>query len=376
MPTYDAVVAGLGVSGASVTYMLAKRGIRVLGLDMHAPPHSIGSTHGRSRVIRAAYFENPLYAPLALRAFELWAQLEKATNTTLLRSTGALMIGPERGEIVQGTLASVRTHSLPHEILDAPSMQRRFPALTPRATDIAVLEHRAGMLSPEVCVQLLLSEAARIGADLRMDEPVLAWKANDDGVTVQTSRGWISAGALVFATGPWLPALLSLHWAGLSLEVERQFVLFFEPRGQSRVGPDSCPITIWEFEPGRVFYSLPDVGDGLKAAIHHEGDITDPKSVDRSVSDDELRRITSLLERLLPSAAGPVRERLVCLYTNTPDRHFLIDAHPEAHHTFVVSACSGHGFKFGPAIGEAVADWVLTRNRPAALQPFFSRQVA
>jgi sarcosine oxidase len=372
--TFDVVVAGLGIAGASLTHALAGKGVRVLGLDVHDSPHTVGSSHGRSRVIRAAYFENPLYVPLADRAFTLWRELERETGSELLRETGALMIGPQSSEVVQGTLASVRAHSLPHEVLDAAAMRRRFPALTPRPSDVGVLERRAGMLAAESCVQTLLRQAVSRGAELRMREPLLAWDAGGSGVRVRTSRGTLSAGALVLAVGPWLPALTEGDWPGRALEVERQYVLFLEPRETSRIGPDLCPITIWEHENSRVFYTLPDIGDGFKAAVHHEGErFTGPDDVTRTVSDAEVATIRALLDQLVPAANGPLRERLVCIYTNTRDHHFLIDAHPAVPDLFVLSACSGHGFKFGPAIGEAVADWVLTRERPAALTPFFAR---
>jgi sarcosine oxidase len=373
MRTCDAAIVGLGVSGAAITRELARRGWRVTAFDRHAPPHSLGSSHGHSRIIRAAYFEDPLYVPLVLRAFELWTQLEALSGTALFKSTGVLNIGPPDCELLRGTLASVQTHGLPHEYLDAAALRACFPAFTPPQECVALLERRGGMLAAESCVSALLQDAERHGAEIHCHETVHEWTAGTDGVRVRTTGGTTHCGSLVIAAGPWLPELLGAEWTGPRLEVERQVIALFSPRdAHAHTSADECPIALWEYEPGRWFYTLPDAGQGVKAAFHHEGGITDPHSVERSVSDDEVATIRAHLASFLPAAAGELRETSVCLYTNSPDGHFLIDAHPQAAHTFIVSACSGHGFKFAPAIAESFADWLETGRRPAGLEPFSS----
>jgi sarcosine oxidase len=367
MARAEVLVAGLGAMGSAITRALARRGRRVVGLDRFAPPHGLGSSHGRSRIIREAYFEDPVYVPLVQRAYELWDELARESGRRLLAPTRGLMVGPPDGVLVRGALHSARVHGLDHEELKAAEVRRRFPAFTPETGMIGVLEPRAGVLFPEACVEAALEGAARAGADVRVDDEVQDWRADGLGVSVRSARGSWSADRLVIAAGAWLSRLVP----GLPLTVERQVMHWFRPgHDPDLLAPRACPVALWEFAPGRVFYTLPDFGDGLKAAIHHEGEATDPDRVRREVTAEEQREAHALLARFIPAAAGEVRESSVCLYTNTPDLHFLIDRHPDHAQVMLVSPCSGHGFKFAPAIGEIVADLVTKGGSPFDLRPF------
>jgi sarcosine oxidase len=361
------VVAGLGVMGAAAARELARRGRTVIGLDRFRPPHREGSSHGRTRIIREAYFEHPMYVPLVQRAYELWADAERATGRRLLVACGGLMMGEPHGPLVAGSLRSAQEHHLAHEMLDAAEVRRRFPAFTPDEGMVALLEPRAGMLLAEDCVQSLLDLAAADGAELRMDEPVQAWETSGEGVAVRTSAGRIEAGALVIAAGSRLPALLGLDWP---LQVERQLLHWFEPhRDAARLAAPGCPIALIEPAPGRLFATFPDLGDGVKCGIHHEGEDADPDRLRPPDADDEARS-RELLARYLPGANGPLRDAMACRYTNTPDRHFVIDRHPRSDRVVVLSPCSGHGFKFGAAVGEVAADLVTEGRSRFDLTPF------
>jgi sarcosine oxidase len=363
----DVVIVGLGAMGSAITRALAQRGQRVVGLDRFSPPHGLGSSHGRTRIIREAYFEHPAYVPLVQRAYELWAELEAESGRTLLRRTGGLMAGPTDGVLVAGARRSAQAHGLPCEELRGDEIRRRFPAFAPAPGMVGLFEPRAGVLFPEAGIEAALAGAVRAGATLRVDEEAQAWTADDDGVTVRTSRGTWSAGQLVFAAGAWLSRLVS----DLPLAVERQVLHWFEPAGPAQsLSPEACPIALWEFAPGRVFYTFPDLGDGVKAALHHDGEPADPDHVRREVRVEDEREVRALLERLVPAAAGRLRESCVCLYTNTPDQHFLIDRHPRHARVLLVSPCSGHGFKFAPVVGEAVADLLLDGRSRFDLRPF------
>lgn len=373
----DVVIIGLGAMGSQVARALARRGRRVVGLDRFSPPHSLGSSHGRSRIIREAYFEEPAYVPLVQRAYDLWAELERESGRPLLRLTGGLMAGPADGVLVRGARRSAAVHGLPCEDLSAPEIRTRFPIFAPDPGMVGVFEPRAGVLLAEACIEAALQGATAAGAELRVDEEAQDWRAEPGGVHVRTARGSWSAGTLVIAAGAWLPrlvpGLLSVPRpdGGLPLTVERQVLHWFEPlRDRGLLGPEACPIALWEVEGGRLFYTFPDFGDGVKAAIHHEGEITDTERVRRDVTPEDEEAVRSLLRRLVPSAAGPRRESAVCLYTNTPDRNFLIDRHPEHERVLLVSPCSGHGFKFAPVIGEIVADLVTEGASPFDLRPF------
>jgi sarcosine oxidase len=363
-------IAGLGATGSAAAWILARRGVQVLGFEQHAPLHTLGSSHGRSRIIREAYFEHPLYVPMVQRACELWAELERETGQELVRLTGGLMLGRRDGAVFAGALRSAREHGLAHEELTAEEVRRRFPVLVPDDDMAAVLEPRAGLLFPEDCVQALQSAARAHGAVLAHGQPVTRWEADDSGVTVTTPAGRHRAGQLILSAGPWLPRLVEP--LVMPLQVERQLSHWFEPAGAAEAfDAGRCPVTIWEHSPGRIFYTIPDPGgQGLKAGIHHEGETVDPDTVRREPTAEDEARIRDLLARFMPAANGRLRDARVCLYTNTPDGHFVIDRHPGNARVILASPCSGHGFKFATAVGEALADLVTNGRGRFDLSPF------
>ncbi len=360
---YDVAIIGLGAMGSAASYHLAKRGATVIGFDRFAPPHMLGSTHGRTRIIREAYYEHPLYVPLVRRAYENWAALERDAGEQLLHVTGGLMIGPSSGELVAGARRSAIEHAIPHAVLDADALRRRFPVFLPDDDMVALLEERAGLLLPERCIEVSLDLARSRGAELRIAEPALEWQAQHGSVTVQTEQGDYRARHLVISAGAWLPELVPD--VELPLRVERQMFHWFTPASDAEsLHATRCPIALWEFEPNRLFATFPDLGDGVKVGIHHEGEETTPGDVRRTISAAEDESVRALLTRYMPAAAGELRESRVCLYTNTPDHHFLIDAHPAHPEVTLASPCSGHGFKFASAIGEILAD-LSTGKAPA-----------
>lgn len=353
----DIIVAGLGAMGSATAFHLARRGLRVIGLDRFTPPHDQGSSHGQTRIIRQAYYEEPAYVPLVLRAYELWRELEALTGLPLLRVTGGVMLGHPEGVLVRGARRSAQEHALPHAVLSAATVRERFPGLNPADDMIGIYEPEAGMLFPELCIQAHLQAARQHGASLRFEEPLVAWRAKGGGVEVQTAQGSYQAAGLVWSVGAWLPEWLP----SLSLQVERQTLFWFSPASDTACfSADRCPIYMWEYAPERFFYGFPQWGEGVKVARHHEGEACTPDTVRRSVGESEVAEMRSLLAQYLPAANGALVRSAVCLYTNTPDRHFLLDRQPDHPQVWLVSPCSGHGFKFSSAIGEMVADLVTT----------------
>ena len=357
---YDVIVAGLGGIGSAAAYHLAGRGKRVLGLEKHTPAHDLGSSHGESRIIRQAYFEGAEYVPLVRRAYDLWERLERETDKNLMSLVGGLMIGRQDGELVSGSIASAEEHGLPYELLDSSELERRFPAFAPDSTTVALYEERAGFLRPEACVQAHLDRAATLGAELRFEEPVLSWEASSSGdsVTVETADGHYEAERLVISAGPWSPTLLADMQ--LPLSVERLVMHWFEPEGGIEPFlPDRLPIWIWEPEDGNSFYSFPlEDGDrGVKVAFFRAGSLPcDPETIDREVHEDETEFLKGYLSKYVPALAGRSLEAKTCMYTNTPDQHFVISVHPEYHQVAVACGFSGHGFKFCSVVGEILAD--------------------
>jgi len=365
----DVVVIGAGAMGSAAAYALARRGARVTAIDRFAPPHARGSSHGRTRIIREAYFEHPAYVPLVRRAYQLWAELERETGRALFRRTGGLTLGAEDGVLVSGALRSAREHAVDHEVLDGGALRRRVPALAPPPNTVAVLEHRAGILFPERCVEALRAAARARGAHLLTEERVLRWDASSGFVSVTTNRGVHRARRVILAAGAWLAQLAPA--LGVPLTVERQVIHWITPRRHpERVSARHLPVAIWEYAPGCMFYVIPDVGDGLKAALHHQGATVDPDAPVAPATPTEQAGVLALVDRYLNDAAGIVGESATCLYTNTPDGHFVIDAHPGLPEVIVASACSGHGFKFAPAIGDALADLALGNEPAVDLAPF------
>jgi sarcosine oxidase len=343
------IVVGLGAMGSAAANALAARGLRVLGLDRHHPPHREGSHHGESRIIRKAYYEHPAYVPLLERAFAAWRELEERVHATLFRRTGGLMIGAATGELVPGVLASARTHRLPHEVLASDALAARYPQFRTDASMIAVWENDAGILYPEACVRAFLEGARGAQAELRYGEPAQEWSCGPEGVRVSTARGLYSAGALVLTAGAGMGELVAELRA--HLRVERQVVAHFAPAG-AHAGFDlgRFPIFCLEEPDGAFYYGFPDLGTGCKIARHHgEADIED---------------IRGFMARRLPQANGALRASDVCLYTNTPDFHFVVDRHPRHEEVILASVCSGHGFKFASVMGEIVAE-LVQGNKPA-----------
>jgi sarcosine oxidase len=373
---FDVAVVGLGAMGSAIARNLARRGQSVVGFDLHSPPHDRGSSHGHSRMIREAYYEHPLYVPLVRRAYELWHELERENaGAPFFIRTGGLMVGAESGTLVQGTLRSAAEHRIPHELLSPEKLRRRFPAFAPLPEMVGVLEERAGILLPDRIIAANLESAARHGAELHAGEGVIGWETVVGGVELRAGERRHRARQVVFAAGAWTAQLL--RELSIPLEVERQVLHWLEPEHHPEYfAPDRMPVSLWELPSGAIFHTKPDLGDGVKVGMHHGGVTTTPEGLDRRVTPEEDAAIYDLLRRFLPFAKGAIRERGVCMYTNTPDRDFIIDRHPATDAAIIVSACSGHGFKFAPAIAEAVADLVERREPRCNLAPFGMARLA
>lgn len=370
MSHYDVIVIGLGGMGSAAAYRLAQRGRRVLGIDRFAPVHNLGSSHGGSRITRQAYFEDPAYVPLLLRAHELWAGIERDSGRKIFTRCGGIMLGGPESRTVSGSLASAREWDLPHELLDAAEIRRRFPTMRPEDHEIALYEENAGFVVPESSVAAHLQLAARAGAELHHEEKVLSWRETSTGVRVGTSQNFYTADRLVVCPGAWAPGLLAE--LGIGFTVERQVQYWFAPSGGAEpFRAERHPIYVWEDGNGRQFYGFPSHDDAgsVKVAFFRGGRACTPDTIDRTVRPEEVGEIAEFVGRKMPALPGTFRRGATCMYTNTPDEHFVIARHPA--HERVVVACgfSGHGFKFVPVVGEILADLVVdgTTRHPIAL---------
>lgn len=353
--------------GSAACYHLAKRGVRVLGLEQYDLPHERGSHHGHSRMIRQSYYEHPDYVPLVRRAYELWHELEEVGGTAekeaerILHLTGGLYVGPPDGSLVPGALAAAREHDLPHELLDGAELALRFPAFRLPDGYSAFFEEAAGFLVPELAVRVHAEQSQRLGADIRTREAILAWEATAHGVSVRTTQGTYQAGHLVVTAGGWNgPLLADLP---LELTVTRQVLAWFDARGDLRnlaLGFLPC----WFIETDSPFghYGFPMLASGqrgLKIALHKPGEAIaahEVGSVRREPSEAEIESLRSTLRRCLPDGDGPLLAACTCLYTNSVDSHFIVGVHPGLERVSIAAGFSGHGFKFSSVMGEVLAD--------------------
>jgi sarcosine oxidase len=355
MASFDVVVVGLGVMGSAALHRLAVRGARVLGIDRFAPGHDRGSSHGATRIIRLGYFEHPSYVSLLREVYPLWRELEQKADRRLLHITGIVEIGTAHSALVQGTLASARMHDLPHEILGAATLMRRYPAFHLPGDFVGVVQPDGGFLEaePAVMVQLALARAA--GAEVRTHTLVRAIEPRPGGVRVITDSDVVDAAAVIVAAGARVASLVPDLPA--PLRVTRQVVAWFAPGEPALFARERFPVFLIE-SPHGTHYGFPlQPGQGVKVAKHHHLDETaDPDTYDRTVSARDEAAIRAVLADYLPAANGKRVAATTCLYTMAPDGDFIIDRLPGWPQVIIASPCSGHGFKFAPLVGEILAD--------------------
>jgi len=356
---FDAMVVGCGAMGSSASYSLASKGMKVLTLERFSLNHQFGSSHGGTRIIRLAYAEDPRYVPLLRRAFSGWEELQTKSGRSLMKMTGGLMIGRSEGDLVRGVLSSAKGYALPHRLLSGSEVNEEFLAFRIGEDFSAVHEQSAGILFPEECVGAFVDAASQAGCEFRFSERVSGWTRTTDGIVVSTDKDQYLADRLVVCAGAWTGALIQ---GLIPLVCERQVPLWFDSKRDPRFGAGRMPIFVSEEGPGRLFYGIPDVGHGVKVAVHHRGTIVKPDSVQREVTERDVSPVGEFISSRMPGLDPNPIASTTCLYTNTPDSNFVVDFHPDDGRVVIVSACSGHGFKFAGVIGEIAAD-LLTAGK-------------
>jgi sarcosine oxidase len=372
-------VIGCGAMGAATGWRLAARGAQVVCFDRHSPPHAFGSSHGESRITRTAYFEGPWYVPLLKETFPLWRELEAASGADLLTLTGALMIGPPTAEAVTGALAAAADHGLDVRLLKADELRTAYPGHKVGNRDVAVLDAQAGFIRPEAAVAAMIGRVEALGGEIRRNVVVSAVNhTGSDAVEVVTDGARETFDAVVIAAGPWMHELID--W--LPLTVERQVLAWFAiDQNANWLTPGRFPVFIRHAQDmgqdiGDV-YGFPTLdGISVKIARHHQGDATDPDHVPREVKEDELEPLRRYVATRLRGVTPRVTRSVTCMYTNTPDGHFAIGHHPDDARVTVISACSGHGFKFAPVIGDIAADLVCDGRTSRDISHFSLKRFA
>jgi sarcosine oxidase len=361
---FDVAVLGLGVLGSAVACELASRGRRVVGVERHRPVHDLGSSHGESRILRRTQFEHPDYVPLAIRAYELWDDIAVRSRRRLRLRTGGLVIGHPDGAVLRGSLGSAVRHGFDHHLLDNAELRRRYPMLCIEPGQVGLYEGATSVLFAEECVRTLHELAIDGGAELRFGSrvsPESVQRALTTGrIRLEAPGHVIDANFLVIAAGPWVSGLLP-DGPGAALTAERLVMYWFEPASSREAfSPGRFPVCLWDHHE-EPFCAFPHLGGhGVKVARQGTGASTDPESVRRDVGADEISRMRRRLAGAIPDLDRPPSHTSVCMYTNAPDGHFVLGLLNDPR-IALASACSGHGFKFAPVVGEIVSD-LLTRG--------------
>lgn len=343
--------------GSATLFHLARRGLRVLGLERFDMVHEYGSSHGLTRIIRLAYWEDPSYVALLRRSYQLWRELEKLSNERLLFITGSVDAGPPASPIVTGALRSSELHGLEHQVMDGRELGRRFPGYRLPPSMQCLYQPDGGFLLPERCNLAHLNQALTLGAEVHYRERVLEWGVNGESLWVRTTTRRYSAGSLVITAGSWASSLIP-ELQELAVP-ERQVLAWFQPVRPELFQPDRFPVFYLEVEEGR-YYGFPSFRvPGFKVGkYHHRGERVDPETMNREPEPEDEELLRQFVARYFPDGAGATLMLKTCLFTNSPDEHFILDLHPEHPRVALAAGFSGHGYKFCSVVGEIMADLV------------------
>jgi sarcosine oxidase len=366
--TFDIIVIGCGVMGVAACRALAKRGARVLGLYKFGVPNAMGSSHGQTRMTRSAYFEHPDYVPLIKRANVLWREIEQDAKQKLLYLTGALYIGAPDSELISGSTQAAEQHGLEYKMLTRSELSSRYPQFRSSDDSVGLWERDAGYILAEPAVIALADQALRLGAEIHGNEEVVSWFSTAAGITVKTNCSTYSAGNLVICGGPWSAKVIGR--LGIDLKVTRQTMGWVWPKRPELFTPERFLPFAVDDNHGSLHYGFPLLPGavGLKVAWHAQGSVTEPDSLKRQVSEADEKTFRPFLESILPDAAGSTLDIRICMYTNSPDSHFILDCLPDADCVTIGCGFSGHGFKFAPVIGEALADLAMNGESPLPIK--------
>ena len=356
---YDVIVIGVGGMGSATVYQLARSGFKVLGLEQFTVPHAFGSSHGSTRIIRLAYSEGSRYVPLLRAAYRYWRELEEATGESILVVTGGLDIGPPGGARFENSRRSCLEHGIPFEELDGAEVNRRFPGYHVPESLRAIHQADAGYVRSEAAIRAHVAAARELGAEIVTESPVRGWEKRASGFHVETASGAWEAKRLVFTAGAWaghlVPELAPL------CRPERQTMLWTEPVNAASFEPERFPVFILHAPLGRYYGFPSDRGEGFKIGRYHRGaePVPDPDRLDRECSPEDEAAVREAVAAYFPEANGPTRRMAACMFTNSPDEHFILDRHPAADGAFIAAGFSGHGYKFCSVVGRVMADFCL-----------------
>jgi len=365
----DVIIIGLGAMGSASSYYLSKEGVDVIGFDTYKPPHSIGSSHGETRIIREAYHEGTSYVPIVKRAYDLWEDMNKESGENLISQFGGIILG-NNGDHIKKALKSAEKYNIPIDQLNSSQIKDQFPVLNPPLNFTGLYEKRSGAVFPEKSISFMHQQAKKNGARLFYDEKVLGWKRKSNSFQVETNKGTYLTQKLILSSGAWIKNLVPD--LNLPIKIERQVLFWLEPKkNKDLFQTEFLPNTGWDLDSGHEFYTQPMMENkGFKVAKHHDGEFILPENLDRETKEEDIVTIRSFLEEYIPDANGKILDSKVCIYTDTPDLDFILDFSPVDENIIICSPCSGHGFKFTPAIGEICTKMIKEEKIPFDLSEF------
>ena len=367
--TSDVIIIGLGAMGSATSMFLSHNGIKVIGFDSYSPPHEFGSSLGHTRVIREAYHEGTTYVPIVQRAYEIWLEMNENSKVPIIETYGGLLIGRKTGDI-ENALKSANKYDIPIKKMTNDEISQKFSVLNPPKEYIGLLESRGGAVFVENSINHMLNTALNNGSVHKYNERVVRWSKKSNYYLVETNLGNYKAEKLVFSSGAWITKLLPT--LKLPIKIERQVLFWFSPRkNPDKFKSINMPNSGWDLDNGLSFYTMPNLENrGFKVAMHHNGEFVDPDTLIRESNDSDLKMVRDFLEEYIPDGNGELIDSKVCMYTDTPDQDFLIDSHPDDENIIICSPCSGHGFKFTPAIGEICSSLIINNSTKFDLDKF------
>lgn len=365
----DLLVLGGGTMGTAAGWAAANRGLSVRVLEQFGHIHDFGSHSGITRIFRHAYAEGVDYVPWMLEADDDWQGLEDRAGETFIHRIGVLDMAAPGSSQARDARASADAWNLDYEWLTGAQVRDRFPAMNIPDDWETCYTTRSGAIELQPALRAMGRELVEAGGHLETNCQVTAWNASDEGVSVESDGGTFSADALIITAGAWNSRML--NGLDLPLEVWRIPVLWFTSSQPETITPDACPCWMAEFD-GTITYGIPQIGaTGMKAGVHSQGIRSDPDTVDREVHQSDIDEVIGpFMRTYLNGFTGDVDSSTVCMYTMTPDEHFLIDRHPEHANVAFAAGFSGHGFKFAPVVGKHLVD--LAVNPSVAPKPLFS----
>tara|TARA_B100001146_G_scaffold221971_2_gene233442 strand:+ start:11274 stop:12404 length:1131 start_codon:yes stop_codon:yes gene_type:complete len=367
--TSDVIIIGLGAMGSATSMFLSHNGVKVIGFDSYSPPHEFGSSLGHTRVIREAYHEGTTYVPIVQRAYEIWFEMNENSKVPIIETYGGLLIGRKTGDI-ENALKSANKYDIPIKKMTSDEISQKFSVLNPPKEYIGLLESRGGAVFVENSINHMLNTALNNGSIHKYNERVVRWSKKSNYYLVETNLGNYKAEKLVFSSGAWITKLIPT--LKLPIKIERQVLFWFSPRkNPDKFKSINMPNSGWDLDNGLSFYTMPNLENrGFKVAMHHNGEFVDPDTLIRESNDSDLKMVRDFLEEYIPDGNGELIDSKVCMYTDTPDQDFLIDSHPDDENIIICSPCSGHGFKFTPAIGEICSSLIINNSTNFDLDKF------